>query len=229
MAELVEELRAREERYAAAFADLAAIRVALDQELAEIDAPLAGRARGGLLPADDRGLSMAAVRVQAAPFDLGAEASAPPGRARRDAGALVTFTGLVRDEAGTLEAHGDRALSRHDGKGDRRDRGRGGEPLEPRRALVIHRHGRLRPGEPIMMVATAAPHRADAFAAAEFLMDYLKSRAPFWKKEVTREGAGLGRGQGRGRGGFGALVTRPRALGMSSSCTSARKVGPTRP
>jgi molybdopterin synthase catalytic subunit len=53
---------------------------------------------------------------------------------------------------------------------------------------VIHRHGRLLPGEPIMMVATAAPHRADAFAAAEFLMDYLKSRAPFWKKEITREG-----------------------------------------
>jgi molybdopterin synthase catalytic subunit len=56
-------------------------------------------------------------------------------------------------------------------------------------SLVIHRHGRLAPGEPIMMVATAAPHRADAFAAAEFLMDYLKSRAPFWKKEITCEGA----------------------------------------
>jgi molybdopterin synthase catalytic subunit len=56
-------------------------------------------------------------------------------------------------------------------------------------ALVIHRHGRLAPGEAIMMVATAAPHRADAFAAAEFLMDYLKSRAPFWKKEHGAEGA----------------------------------------
>ena len=55
--------------------------------------------------------------------------------------------------------------------------------------LVIHRHGRLAPGEPIMMVATAAAHRAEAFAAAEFLMDYLKSRAPFWKKEVTADGA----------------------------------------
>jgi molybdopterin synthase catalytic subunit len=54
--------------------------------------------------------------------------------------------------------------------------------------LVIHRYGRLEPGEPIMMVATAAPHRGDAFAAAEFLMDYLKSRAPFWKKEIMREG-----------------------------------------
>ena len=52
-------------------------------------------------------------------------------------------------------------------------------------SLVIHRYGRLAPGDRIMMVATAATHRADAFAAAEFLMDYLKSRAPFWKKEVT--------------------------------------------
>ena len=55
--------------------------------------------------------------------------------------------------------------------------------------LVIHRHGVLRPGEAIMMVATAARHRADAFSAAEYLMDYLKSRAPFWKKEVTADGA----------------------------------------
>ena len=55
-------------------------------------------------------------------------------------------------------------------------------------SLVIHRHGALAPGEPIMMVATAAPHRADAFAAAEFLMDYLKSRAPFWKKEIGPDG-----------------------------------------
>ena len=55
--------------------------------------------------------------------------------------------------------------------------------------LVIHRYGPLKPGEPIMMVATAAAHRAAAFAAADFLMDYLKSRAPFWKKEVTEHGA----------------------------------------
>ena len=55
-------------------------------------------------------------------------------------------------------------------------------------ALIIHRHGALRPGEQIMMVATAARHRADAFAGAEFLMDYLKSRAPFWKKETGTDG-----------------------------------------
>ncbi len=57
-----------------------------------------------------------------------------------------------------------------------------------------------------MMVATAAPHRADAFRAAEFLMDYLKSRAPFWKKEVTRARRGVGYGEGRGRGRPESLV-----------------------
>jgi molybdopterin synthase catalytic subunit len=56
-------------------------------------------------------------------------------------------------------------------------------------ALVIHRFGQLAPGAPIMMVATASAHRTEAFAAADFLMDYLKSRAPFWKKEVTSQGA----------------------------------------
>ena len=56
-------------------------------------------------------------------------------------------------------------------------------------ALVIHRYGRLAPGEQIMMVATAARHRKDAFEAAEYLMDYLKSRAPFWKKEILKDGA----------------------------------------
>ncbi|MFN7004235.1 MAG: molybdenum cofactor biosynthesis protein MoaE, partial [Roseinatronobacter sp.] len=55
--------------------------------------------------------------------------------------------------------------------------------------LIIHRYGRMTPGEKIMMVATASRHRADAFAAADFLMDYLKSRAPFWKKELTQDSA----------------------------------------
>jgi len=57
------------------------------------------------------------------------------------------------------------------------------------KALVIHRYGRLQPGEAIMMVATAAAHRKDAFAGADYLMDYLKSRAPFWKKELSKGSA----------------------------------------
>ncbi len=55
--------------------------------------------------------------------------------------------------------------------------------------LVVHRHGNLKPGEEIMMVVTASAHRADAFAAADFMMDYLKTRAPFWKKELRSGGA----------------------------------------
>ena len=130
-----------------------------------------------------------AVRVQTGPFDLGAEAAALAG-GRSDAGALVTFTGIVRDEAGTLEAM---EIEHYPGMTEKAIAAIEAEAVRRwglSASLVIHRHGRLAPGEPIMMVATAAPHRADAFAAAEFLMDYLKSRAPFWKKEITRDGAG---------------------------------------
>jgi molybdopterin synthase catalytic subunit len=128
-----------------------------------------------------------AVRVQSAPFDLGLEAARlVAGRA--DAGALVTFMGLVRDEAGQLEAM---EIEHYPGMTERAIAAIEAEAVRRwglTASLVIHRHGRLAPGEPIMMVAAAALHRADAFAAAEFLMDYLKSRAPFWKKEIGRDG-----------------------------------------
>lgn len=129
-----------------------------------------------------------AVRVQTAPFDLGAEAAALVA-GRTDTGALVTFSGLVRNTEGTLAAM---EIEHYPGMTERAIAAIEAEAVRRwnlTASLVIHRHGRLRPGEPIMMVATAAPHRADAFAAAEFLMDYLKSRAPFWKKEIGRDGA----------------------------------------
>ncbi len=128
------------------------------------------------------------VRVQPEPFDFGAEAAAfaasVPG-----AGAVVTFTGLVRDVPGGLATM---EIEHYPGMTEKalaaiRDQAMARWSLTD--ALVIHRHGRLAAGEIIMMVATAARHRADAFAAAEFLMDYLKSRAPFWKKETTASGA----------------------------------------
>lgn len=126
--------------------------------------------------------------VQTAPFDLGAEANAFA-TAQQGAGAVVTFTGIVRDNGGTLAAM---EIEHYPGMTERAI----GQIVEQAMArwsladaLVIHRHGRLAAGEAIMMVATAAPHRADAFAAAEFLMDYLKSRAPFWKKEIGADGA----------------------------------------
>lgn len=130
------------------------------------------------------------VRVQEAPFDLGAETSAFAAAAG-GAGAIVTFTGLVRDLApaplSVME------IEHYPGMTERALTAIAAEATARwslTAALVIHRHGRLGPGEAIMMVATAARHRAEAFAAAEFLMDYLKSRAPFWKKEVTADGAG---------------------------------------
>ncbi len=127
--------------------------------------------------------------VQEAPFDLGAEANAFA--AGDDAnGAIVTFTGVVRDLAtGNLDVM---EIEHYPGMTERALTKIAEEALTRWSlgdVLVIHRHGRLAPGDRIMMVATAAPHRRDAFAAAEYLMDYLKSRAPFWKKEITTSGA----------------------------------------
>ena len=130
------------------------------------------------------------VRVQEAPFDFAAEADRFAA-ARTDLGAIVTFTGVVRDlpddplqvmEIEHYPGMTEKAITAI--ATEAQDRWSLGD------VLVIHRHGRLHPGDRIMMVATAARHRADAFAAAEFLMDYLKSRAPFWKKEISDGGAG---------------------------------------
>lgn len=129
------------------------------------------------------------IRVDTAPFDLGLE-TARFADGHRDMGAIVTFTGVVRDVDGELEAM---EIEHYPGMTERAIAGIVKDACarwELGDALVIHRHGRLVPGELIMMVATAARHRKDAFEAAEFLMDYLKSRAPFWKKEITRGGAG---------------------------------------
>ncbi len=129
------------------------------------------------------------VRVQEAPFDIGAEVNRFAA-GREDTGAIVTFSGLVRNTPeGDLEHM---EIEQYPGMTARAIEGIAAKSVARWSlgdALVVHRHGRMRPGEEIMMVATAAPHREDAFAAAEFLMDYLKSRAPFWKKEVTARGA----------------------------------------
>ena len=125
----------------------------------------------------------ATVRLQREPFDATAEA-ARLRRDRSDIGAVVTFTGICRaDEAGapllamTLEHYPGMAeaeIERHVEAAERR------WPLLG--VTIVHRYGRLAPGEDIVLVVTAAAHRQDAFAAAEFLMDYLKTRAPFWKQ-----------------------------------------------
>lgn len=128
------------------------------------------------------------VRIQSDPFDPGAELNVFS-KTASDVGAVVSFTGLVRDVSGGLEvmeiehypAMTTPAIEAMVTEAKTR--------WVLADVLVIHRFGPLKAGDTIMMVATASRHRADAFAAADFLMDYLKSRAPFWKKEVTGEGA----------------------------------------
>ena len=129
-----------------------------------------------------------AVQVQQEAFDVGAEVNCFTAGCK-DAGAVVSFTGIVRNNAdGTLQrmqiehypGMTEKALAGIEAQA--RDRW----PLQD--VLIIHRHGDLAPGEVIMMVATASKHRVAAFEAAEFLMDYLKSRAPFWKQEFTAQG-----------------------------------------
>ncbi len=126
--------------------------------------------------------------MQREDFDLGAELAAIRA-GRSDIGALVSFTGLVRDLAGGLDAF---ELEHYPAMTEKALLGIEAEaharwPLQA--SLIIHRFGPMSPGEQIMMVATASAHRQAAFASAEFLMDYLKSRAPFWKKETTAAGA----------------------------------------
>jgi molybdopterin synthase catalytic subunit len=129
------------------------------------------------------------IRVQAVDFDVGAELEALT-RGKTGIGGVASFIGLMRDVAGdkpvsamTLEHYPgmtERELRRIEQEAQQR------WPLIA--SLVIHRYGRLEPGDRIVLVATASAHRAAAFAACEFLMDYLKTKAPFWKQEETPEG-----------------------------------------
>jgi molybdopterin synthase catalytic subunit len=127
------------------------------------------------------------VRIQREPFDVAAE-TARLCAASRDVGALVSFTGICRDEGGRLAAL---ELEHYPGMAEAEIARVAAEALGrwPVMGLVaIHRYGLIRPGEDIVMVAAAAGHRGPAFAAAEFLMDYLKTRAPFWKREHLAAG-----------------------------------------
>jgi len=133
---------------------------------------------------------MARVRVQEADFDIGRELDALT-HGRRDVGGLASFVGLVRD-ANDGHAIQSMTLEHYPGMTE--------SALEDICAqasarwkvldvLVIHRVGKLVPGDRIVFVGVASAHRGDAFEACEFIMDYLKTRAPFWKKEATPEGS----------------------------------------
>ena len=127
-----------------------------------------------------------AARVQEAPFDFSAEVVAFQVDVQ-NAGAVVTFTGVVRDDSGCLDHMFIEHYPTMTEAALQKFALQAMEKFGLEDALVIHRYGVLAPGEAIMMVATAARHRKDAFAGADYLMDYLKSRAPFWKKEVSKD------------------------------------------
>lgn len=130
------------------------------------------------------------VSVQTEDFDVGAEIAALT-HGRTDIGAVVTFTGLVRDMGGVQAVSAmqlehwpgmtEQALEQIEAEAMAR------WPLQA--ARIVHRYGPLLPGDQIVLVAAASPHRGAAFEAAEYMMDFLKTRAPFWKKETTPDGA----------------------------------------
>lgn len=127
------------------------------------------------------------IRIQAETFDADAETAALTG-ARTDIGAVVAFIGLCRDEGGKLSAL---ELEHYPGMAEAEiariaAQAQGRWPLMG--LTVIHRFGVIRPGEGIVLVLAASVHRRAAFEAAEFLMDYLKTRAPFWKREHLKDG-----------------------------------------
>jgi molybdopterin synthase catalytic subunit len=129
------------------------------------------------------------IRVQTENFDIGAEIETLRA-GRTDIGAIVSFTGTVRDTAKgeaislmTLEHYPgmtEKELERIEAEANER------WPLQA--SLIVHRYGPMAPGENIVLVVTASPHRQAAFEAAQFLMDFLKTDAPFWKKEAGPDG-----------------------------------------
>jgi molybdopterin synthase catalytic subunit len=131
------------------------------------------------------------VRVQREDFDLTAEVRALSA-GRHDIGAIVTFSGLCRDEAGTLSAL---ELEHYPGMAEAqitRICAKAVSRFGLQAASAIHRYGKILPGENIVLVVTASPHRQAAFDGASFIMDFLKTSAPFWKKEHAADGSAGG-------------------------------------
>jgi molybdopterin synthase catalytic subunit len=132
---------------------------------------------------------VARVRVQEADFDVGVELESLT-RGRRDVGAVASFVGLVRDANEGSDVSG-MTLEHYPGMTEKSlqdicDQASARWDLQD--IVVIHRVGRLLPGDRIVLVGVASPHRGEAFEACEFIMDYLKTRAPFWKREETPDG-----------------------------------------
>ena len=129
------------------------------------------------------------IKVQREDFDIGAELGAFTA-GRTDVGGVASFVGLVRDMAGGAEV-GAMTLEHYPGMTEKKLAEIEAEaqrrwPLQA--SLIIHRYGRLEPGEQIVLVATASPHRQAALESCAFLIDWLKTKAPFWKVEETAAG-----------------------------------------
>ena len=134
---------------------------------------------------------MPTVRVQQDDFDAGAEAAALA-RGRTDVGAVVTFVGFCRDEGGRVAGL---EIEHYPGMAQAEIErvAREAEARWPISGITaIHRFGKIKPGDQIVLVAVASAHRGEAFAAAEMLMDFLKTRAPFWKRAIRADGASEG-------------------------------------
>lgn len=130
------------------------------------------------------------VSIQREPFDIGFEIAAIAA-GRPTIGAVASFVGLVRDLAGQATGLSAMTLEHYPGMTEKALEDIVGEARrrwQLRGVRVIHRVGRLTPGDAIVLVIAAGAHRGEAFAACEFIMDYLKTRAPFWKKEETEGG-----------------------------------------
>lgn len=130
------------------------------------------------------------IRVQREDFDVAAEIASIV-RSDRGIGAVVTFIGLVRDISGG-ESISDMTLEHYPGMTEKmleriESEAMSRWPLSA--SLIVHRYGHLEPGDGIVLVVTASPHREAAFEASEFLVDWLKTKAPFWKRETTPAGA----------------------------------------
>jgi molybdopterin synthase catalytic subunit len=133
----------------------------------------------------------ARVRIQREPFDLSVEVASLHG-GDGGVGAIVTFSGTVRDRDGARAGIRTLELEHYPGMTERSIESMIDEAhrrFDIRAARVVHRVGEMQPLEPIVLVAVSSAHRGQAFQACEFLMDYLKTQAPFWKKETTDEGS----------------------------------------
>ena len=179
-------LAARGGGYAEAFADLKRVRAALNQDHVDFARAGEGGRRSRVLSAGHGRMSV--IRVQREDFEPGAEIARLQQARRHRCDREFRRCGARREPRREARQHDAGALSRHDGARVGAHRQGGALALVAARRCVVHRVGELKPGERIVLVVTAAAHRRAAFEAAEFLMDYLKTRAPFWKRELRASG-----------------------------------------